>query len=83
MSTVSYQHDNNGYNLLVVMLTGPGGMELLAREDGWTMLAHFPLEDLSWVMPAFWDALAKVHALRHPEGGSPLAGCRPGNVLIK
>ena len=59
-------------------------MELLAEEDGWMVLSSLSTEDLDVVAPAVWDALAKVHALSLPGGGSPvLADCRPCNVMVK
>jgi hypothetical protein len=59
-------------------------MELLAEEDGWMVLSSLSQEDLDLLAPAVWDALAKVHALSLPGGGSPvLADCRPCNVMVK
>lgn len=59
-------------------------MELLAEEDAWMVLSSLSKEDLDLVAPAVWDALAKVHALSLPGGGSPvLADCRPCNVMVK
>jgi len=59
-------------------------MELLAEEDGWMVLSSLSQEDLYLLAPAVWDALAKVHALSLPGGGSPvLADCRPCNVMVK
>ncbi len=59
-------------------------MELLAEEDGWIVLSSLSPEDLSLVVSAVLDALAKVHALSLPGGGSPvLADCRPCNVMVK
>ena len=51
-------------------------MELLAKEDGWTRLDQLFVEELSHVQPAVLAALECVHALRLPDGGSPvLADC--------
>ena len=59
-------------------------MELLAAEDGRRVLSSLSPEDLSLVAPAVMDALAKVHALSLPDGGSPvLADCRPCNVMVR
>ena len=59
-------------------------MELLAEEDGWKVLSSLSQQDLTLIVPAVWDALAKVHALSLPGGGSPvLADCRPCNVMVK
>ncbi len=59
-------------------------MELLAEEDGWTLLQSLSAEDLSMVEPAVLDALDRVHALCLPGGGLPvLADCRPCNVMVK
>ncbi len=59
-------------------------MELLPGEDGWTVLSSLSTEDMSLVASAVWDALAKVHVLCLPGGGSPvLADCRPCNVMVK
>ena len=59
-------------------------MELLAEEDGWKVLSSLPQQDLLLVAPAVCDALAKVHTLSLPSGGSPvLADCRPCNVMVK
>ncbi len=44
-------------------------MELLAEEDGWTVLQSLSAEDLSLVEPAVLDALAQVHALCLPGPG--------------
>ena len=59
-------------------------MELLAQEDGWMVLSSLSPEDLSLVTPSVMHALAKVHALSLPGGGSPvLADCRPCNVMVR
>ena len=59
-------------------------MELLAQEDGWMVLSSLSSEDLSLVASSVMDALAKVHALSLPGGGSPaLADCRPCNVMVR
>lgn len=59
-------------------------MELLAEEDGWTLLQSLSAEDLSVVEPVVLDALDRVHALCLPAGGFPvLADCRPCNVMVK
>ena len=59
-------------------------MELLAEEDGWKVLSSLSQQDLLLVAPAVWDALAKVHRMSLPSGGSPvLADCRPCNVMVK
>ena len=59
-------------------------MELLAKEDKWTRVDELSAEDLSRVQPAVLAALECVHALRLPDGGSPvLADCRPCNVMVK
>lgn len=59
-------------------------MELLAQEDGWKVLSSLSQQDVLLVAPAVWDALAKVHTLSLPSGGSPvLADCRSCNVMVK
>ena len=59
-------------------------MELLAEEDGWKVLSSLSQQELEQIQPAVWDALAKVHALSLPGGGSPvLADCRPCNIMVK